>query len=222
MSTTSRDAAVAMLLALAVVAQGVGLIVMDGLGFRPGLQLMVVTVALAAAVGQTWRVRGRLNHRIDMLLVMLAAGGVGMLAGMAIDQWIAAAGVEAGRGAAAHHCHQDASPWAAVWTWMTGLMLLLAIPASLAWTRCAALARTGWRRFVSTHLVGNAAMVVAMVWFGHWFGPALGRLIRAPMTGHHLAMVMGMLLGMEAGMLLGEAVLGLRPWQELHVERSPS
>jgi hypothetical protein len=35
------------------------------------------------------------------------------------------------------------------------------------------------------------------------------------MTGHHLAMLIGMLLGMEAGMFLGEAVLGLRPWQEL-------
>ena len=36
--------------------------------------------------------------------------------------------------------------------------------------------------------------------------------MEAPATGHHLAMVIGMLLGMEAGMILGEAVLGLAPW----------
>jgi hypothetical protein len=177
-----------------------------------------VTLTLAAAVFQTWRVRHRLNHRIDMLLVMLAAGGLGMLIGMALDQQLAAAAVgAAGHSAAQHHGHHAASPWSAVWTWMTGLMLLSAIPASLAWTRCAELARSGWRRWTSTHVVGNVAMVVAMVWIGHWLGPAVGRLTGAPMTGHHLAMLIGMLLGMEAGMFLGEAVLGLRPWQELKV-----
>lgn len=210
-----KDHLVAVILALAIAAQGAALVVMDRLEFRTALPFMAVTVAMAAAVGQTWRTREQLNHRTDMFLVMLAAGGLGMLLGTVLDQALGetAAGV-AGHPPVHHHGHHPASPWLAVLTWMTGLMLLFSIPASLAWTRCAVLARSGWRRWVSTHLIGNAAMVVAMVWFGHWFGLALGRSMGAPMTGHHLAMLIGMLLGMEAGMFLGEAILGLRPWQE--------
>lgn len=219
MSSSREDRVVAWVLAVGVAAQGVALVVMDGLGLSTGLQVLVVTLALAAAVGQTWRVRERLNHRVDMLLVMLAAGGLGMVVGTAIDQQLAESAAAAMGHGPAGHCHgHSSSPWAAVWTWMTGLMLLLAIPASLAWTRCARLARLSRRRWVSTHLVGNAAMVVAMVWFGHWFGHSLGRLMQAPATGHHVAMVVGMLLGMEAGMILGEAALGLRPWRELKVQ----
>ncbi len=218
MSKTTNDSVVAAVLAIAVVAQGAALVVMDGLGFRPALQIMVVAVAVAAAVGQTWRIRERLNHRVDMFLVMLAAGGLGMVLGMALDQKLADVAAGAMEHAPSHHHgHHATSPWSAMWTWMTGLMLILGIPASLAWTRCAELARSGWRRWISTHLIGNAAMVVAMVWFGHWFGQAVGRLTGAPMTGHHLAMLIGMLLGMEAGMLLGEAILGLRPWAEFNV-----
>ena len=215
---STKDGLVAAILAIAVVAQGAALVVMDGLGFRPALQVMVVVVPAAATVDQTWRIRGRLNHRVDMFLVMLAAGGLGMLLGMGLDQELAERAAGAMGHAPSHHGHHDSSPWSALWTWMTGLMLLFSIPASLAWTRCAELARSGWRRWISTHLVGNAAMVIAMVWFGHWFGQALGRLTGAPMTGHHLAMLIGMLFGMEAGMLLGETVLGLRPWAELKVE----
>jgi hypothetical protein len=219
-STSTGDRVVAWVLAAAVAAQGLALVVMDGLGLRSGLQVVVVTLALAAAVGQTWRVRERLNHRVDMLLVMLAAGGLGMVVGTAVDQQLAeAAAASMAHGPAGHHHGHPSSPWAAVWTWMTGLMLLFSIPASIVWTRCAALARHSRRRWVSTHLVGNAAMVVAMVWFGHWFGHSLGRLMQAPATGHHVAMVIGMLLGMEAGMFLGEAVLGLAPWKELNVTR---
>ncbi len=218
MKRPTKDGVVAGLLTAAVLAQGVALVAMDGLGGRSALQLVVVAGAVAAGVGQTWRVRHRLNHRVDMLLVMLAAGGLGMVLGMALDQRLAAETAAAMGHQTTHHCgHHAGSPLSAVATWMTGLMLLLAIPASLAWTRCAELARSGWRRWVSTHLVGNAAMVVAMVYFGHWFGSALGRFTRAEMTGHHLAMVIGMLIGMEAGMILGETVLGLRPWAELRV-----
>jgi len=212
MTGSTKDKVVAWVLALSVVAQGIGLVWMDSLGLRPAVQVMVVVAALAAAVGATWRVRAGLNHRIDMLLVMLAVGGLGMLLGMALDQRFQAA---ASGAMPAGHCHHyPGSPWSAVFTWMTGLMLLAAIPASLAWTRCAELARSDWKRWISTHLIGNAAMVVGMIWFGRWFGPALGALTGAPTVGNHIGMLIGMLVGMEAGMFLGEAVFGLKPWQE--------
>jgi hypothetical protein len=101
-----------------------------------------------------------------------------------------------------------------VFSWMTGLMLLGAIPPGLLWTRCAQLARSGWRRWVSTHLVGNALMVAAMVWIGHWAGPFLTTWTGSAVLGGHLGMLGGMLVGMEAGMFLGEAALGLKPWRE--------
>ncbi len=212
MTGSTRDAVVAWVLAVSVVAQAVGLVWMDGLGLRPAVQVMVVAVALAAAVGVTWRVRMGLNHRVDMLLVMLAVGGLGMLVGMAVDQRLQMAA--GGAMHCGHGSEVSKSAWSAVLTWMTGLMLLAAIPASLAWTRCAELARSDFKRWVSTHLIGNAAMVVGMIWFGRWLGPAFGRLTGAPTLGHHVGMLIGMLVGMEAGMFMGEALFGLKPWQE--------
>lgn len=212
MRRSSNDTVVAWILSVTVVAQAIGLVWMDGLGFRSAVQLLVVALALAVAVGATWRVRMGLNHRMDMLLVMLAVGGLGMLVGMAVDQHF-----RLGSGTAMHcgHCSgPSGSPWSAVFTWMTALMLLAAIPASLVWTRCAELARSDWKRWVSTHLVGNTAMVVGMIWFGRWLGPGIGRLTGASTVGHHLGMLIGMLVGMEAGMFMGEALFGLKPWQE--------
>ncbi len=208
----NREGAVAVTLGLAVVLQGVGLVVMGGLGFRGALQVLMVSLALATAVASTWRIRMRLNHRVDMLLVMAALGGLGMLVGTWIDRSTGSASAHVAMG---HGGHQHGgSPWSMVPTWMTALMLVAAIPAGIALTRCAALARTGWRRWVSTHIVGNGLMVVGMVWVGHWLGTALGRLTGSGVVGHHAAMVLGMLLGMEVGMFAGEASLGLKPWRE--------
>ncbi len=101
-----------------------------------------------------------------------------------------------------------------VFSWMTGLMLLGAIPTGLAFTRCAELARTGRRRWISTHLVGNAVMIAGMVWLGHWLGPILAEWTGSAVIGGHVGMLAGMLIGMEAGMFGGEALLGLEPWRE--------
>jgi hypothetical protein len=104
--------------------------------------------------------------------------------------------------------------WAMALSWMTGLMLLGAVPPAFFLTRCAELARSGWRRWVSTHLIGNLLMICGMIWLGHWIGPGLGRLLGSNAVGAHLGMLLGMLIGMEAGMFAGEAVLGLKPWRE--------
>jgi hypothetical protein len=244
-----RDRWVAAALAVAVLLQGVGMVLLGRLHGAAAWQTMVVCGAVAAVVAQAWRVRLRLNHRIDMLLVMGAFGGLGMIAGWWVDLGFTAPPADASFHAAmGHGCHAAAaaepagegdccgevpgmepdaaaeevaeqhggghSPWSMALTWMTGLMLLGAIPPGLVLTRCAELARSGWRRWVSTHVVGNVAMVAGMIVLGHWIGPGLGRLTGSNVVGGHVGMLVGMLVGMEAGMLLGEAAFGLKPWQE--------
>lgn len=250
---------IAWLLAGAVLGQGIGLVLLGRLELRTAVQTLVVAAALGLLTWQAWRVRMRLNHRVDMLLVMGALGGLGMLAGWWVDLGFEAPPREAGfheamgHGCGGHEvaateaagasaaaesggcCETDASGsgsgsepavgdgaghggghgfWAMVDSWMTGLMLLAAIPPGLVLTRCAELARSGWRRWVSTHLVGNGLMVAGMVWLGHAIGPAVADLTGSAVVGGQVAMLLGMLVGMEAGMFLGEAALGLKPWRE--------
>ncbi len=268
MTNVQRDNIIGSVLGAAVVLQGVGVALLARLTGGAALQVLVVSAALGLLTAQAWRVRMRLNHRVDMLLVMGALGGLGMLAGWWVDLGFQAppvgasfhaamghgghagmtpgmtpAGVpvdphtqhtmqmaeppasgsaEHGGGNAAtpdHHAMSASAahsvgPFAMVTTWMTGLMLAFAIPAGVLLTRCARLARTGWRRWVSTHLVGNAVMVVGMIVVGHRLGPALGAFTGSNVLGGHIAMLLGMLVGMEAGMFVGEAVLGLAPWRE--------
>jgi hypothetical protein len=209
---TISERGTAVTLGLAVLLQGICLVLMDRPAPGVTLQIVLVSAATGLAVSQTWSVRMRINHRVDMLLVMAAFGGLGMVVGTWIDSAAAQGGTAAG---SCHPGHESAgSPWNMIPTWMTGVMLVTAIPAGFWLTRCAQLARTGWRRWLSTHVLGNLAMVVGMVWMGHWLGAALGHAVGSTLVGHHLAMVLGMLLGMEVGMFAGEAALGLRPWQE--------
>lgn len=221
-----KDRTVGWLLGGAVLAQGALLLVMGRLGLRQGVQTMVAAGAVAILVQQAWRFRMRMNHRVDMLLVMAAVGGLGMLLGWAADGWAGTAmGAMLQPASEAHACCAHAGGaapagggggfWSMVFSFMTGGMLLAAIPASVAWTRCAKLARQGWRRWVSTHLAGNAAMVAVMIWLGHLLAPGLARLTGSPVVGMHVGMVLGMLAGMEGGMFVSEALLGLKPWREI-------
>jgi hypothetical protein len=70
----------AWLLAGAVVLQGLGLVLLGRLAVGSAVQALVIAAGVAAAVYAAWRARMRLNHRIDMILVMGAFGGLGMLA----------------------------------------------------------------------------------------------------------------------------------------------
>lgn len=260
---------IAWLLAGAVLGQGIGLVLLGRLELRAAVQTLVVAAALGLLTWQAWRVRMRLNHRIDMLLVMGALGGLGMLAGWWTDLGFAAPPRDAGfHEAMGHGCgggegmaagmgegdgvavvegedccetgvsgsESGSEPgvgdnaghggghgfWAMVGSWMTGLMLLAAVPPGLVLTRCAELARSGWRRWVSTHLVGNGLMVAGMVWLGHAIGPAVADLTGSSVVGGQIAMLLGMLVGMEAGMFFGEAVLGLKPWREWTWRETPA
>jgi hypothetical protein len=268
----------AVVLATATLGQGVVLMLLGRLEWRLALEVLAVTAAIAGLVHQAWVHRLRLNHRIDMLLVMGAFGGLGMLAGWWVDLGFAAPPRDAGFHAAmGHGCadhatqmntvvgsaeetccdppeappedpsccddealgdagggagHDPSSPsadtthaghsgsgggsfWPMAFSWMTGLMLLGAIPPGILFTRCAELARTSRRRWVSTHIIGNGLMIVGMIWLGHWIGPILADWTGSAVLGGHIGMLVGMLVGMEAGMFGGEAVFGLQPWREL-------
>ncbi len=199
------------ILAAATLAQGVVLVVMARSPVRAALQLVVVAAALALLVQQAWVVRKRLNHRVDMLIVMTAFGGLGMLLGWWVD--LAGPALEAMRAPAMHMMARH-SVWHAVFSWMTFGMFAGAIPPSLWLTRCAELARTSRRRWVSTHLVGNLAMLAGMIACGRLLGPAVAALTGSRIVGMHVGMLLGMAVGMEAGMFLGEAAFGLAPWRE--------
>jgi hypothetical protein len=211
MKERGRDRQVAWVLGGAVAAQGLMLLYLGQLGGLVATQTILVFAALGALVHEAWVYREQLGHRLDMILVMLALGGLGMIIGWWIDfGWQPAPGWMR-LGQPNPHAW---SFWSKVASWMTGLMLLGAIPPSLAWTRCARLARLSRRRWVSTHLVGNVAMVVGMILTNRWIGRTIGRLAGSQVVGAHAAMLAGMAIGMAAGMWLGEAALGLRPWRE--------
>lgn len=185
-------------------AQGALLAVLIRAEGRLLVQLLLAAAAVGVAGYWAWRVRGQLDHRVDMALIMASFGGMGMLVGGWLDEL---------RRPGASCCSLYPSIWDAVFSLMTLGMLAASVPASVRWTRCAQLARNNPRRWVTTHLVGNAAMIAGMIAAGRLSGAALGALVGSPKVGHHLAMVAGMVIGMHAGMWLGEAAVGLRPWR---------
>jgi hypothetical protein len=204
-----HDRAVGIALGVAVYLQGLGLVVMGRLSGRALLQTLLVAAALGVVATLAWRVRGQLDHRVDMALVMASFGGLGMLVGWWIDHLPAVP--------MAPHSPLYPTALDAALSWMTGLMLLGGVPPAVAWTRCAYLARRDRRRWITTHLIGNAAMVVGMIAAGRTFGAPLGGLVGSRVVGGHVAMLLGMVVGMEAGMWLGEAAAGLRPWVRIRV-----
>ncbi len=193
-----RDAWVGWALALATAMQGILLVPVAHLRGALAVQVVLVAAAVGATVRLAWRVRAQLDHHVDMALVMLAFGGLGMIVGWWIDMGLG--------------LHPYPSVWSAVFSLMTGLMLAAAVPPAFMLTRCAELARRSRVRWVVTHVVGNLAMVAGMIAGGRGFGAALGGLIGSRLVGGHLAMVIGMVVGMEAGMIVGEALAGFRPW----------
>ncbi len=200
-----EDQVLAVVVGGTVFAQGVVLALMTSPPARALVQLLVVAAALGGAATFAWRVRGQLDHRVDMALIMASFGGLGMQLGWWLDHLVRMP-VPGQR--------LYPSVWHAVFSLMTLFMLAASVPASVRWTRCARLARQSRRRWVTTHLVGNAAMIAGMIAGGRLLGAALGALAGSPKVGHHVAMVIGMVVGMHAGMWLGEAAAGLAPWRK--------
>lgn len=201
---------VAFIVAGSVWLQGLLLIWMADSSLKAAVQILILAGALTAMVYEAWIHRFRMNHRVDMVLVMAGLGGLGMLIGWAIELYMAGS---LGSGMMAPGA--PPSFWHRVFSLMTLGMLLGSVPASVFWTRCAILARGDLRRWISTHLIGNAAMIALMIGVARMIGPSISALCHSRIIGMHLGMMLGMLIGMEAGMFLGEAAFGLKPWKEL-------
>lgn len=131
---------------------------------------LVLALPLAAALAG---VRGaRWWH---LMAVVGAIGGLGMIAGAMIDA--RAAGVPV--------CHTGDG----IATWANALMLATCVPACV-WLSPDCRARRSWRG----HAACTVGMLAGMAIGGRWLAPAVGAMVTGPAT-HHIAMVIGMMLG---------------------------
>ncbi|MCC6265766.1 MAG: hypothetical protein IT169_19510 [Bryobacterales bacterium] len=195
------------------------------------VEVWVVAFTLALLGAQAWLVRRYLPPHADMLLLMLAWGGFGMLWGWQLDGGLAAMQShgaphamhsDAMHGDAMHSdaMHSDAMHGGAMGgthaggmhasghrgvSAMNALMLLFAFPPSLAWARCLAAYRAFPLRLAWVLALDALGMILGMMAGGRALGPSLGVLLSAPAFAHHLAMLIGMLAGMAVTM-------ALRPW----------
>lgn len=152
------------LIAIAALAQGYAI---------TGLDALNVVLPLALALALLWRVREFLPSHADMLILMAALGGLGMLVPML---------------AGAPACHLDGH--------RAGMYFgMLALPAWPCWTRA--------RCVLQARREGWAAWLLAGDLVGMSLGMELGSLLgRGHLWGHHALMLAGMLLGMAASMAL--------------------
>ncbi len=195
-----RNERLALAIGIAVAAQGVLLVGLAQMSGRAAVQLLVLALVAGWASFELWRQRRLIHHRVDMAIIMVSFGGLGML----IGSW-----ADAGFGTLAGSCcagHGGGSMLRPIFTWMTGLMLAGAIPPAVLWTRCAEMARHSRRRWWAVHIFGNGGMIWGMILCGRLLGARLGLALGAPAAGAQVAMVAGMV----AGMILAElAFLGL-------------
>lgn len=156
------------LLAISVLAQGSILL---------GWESLETTLLAAVAVALLWRVRSFLPSHADMLILMAAMGGLGMLLPVL---------------AGAPACHLDGH--------RAGMYLgMILLPAWPCFTnaRCVLEARRqGWAHWL---VLGDlAGMVVGM--------EAASLLARGPGWLHHVVMLIGMLLGMGVSMAIAVSI----------------
>jgi hypothetical protein len=191
------ERAQAWLLAAAVFGQAAGLWRLAHLDARA----LALGLFSAAAVYAGWRARRLWSPHLDMILVMGALGGFGMLLGT----WADARFVPSLAGVA---CPMHSRADAGLFTWMTGLMLLAAVPPGAAWSRCLNRFRGHWPSFAAALAVDTAGMLAGMIAFGLWFAEPFALLAGSAAAGMHLAMLAGMLGGMAAAMPLRDWLAG--------------
>jgi hypothetical protein len=195
MKATTLDRTVACSLAASTLIQGVWM----GLWSPGGVQWYLVSALAALAAYQAWMARERLPAHFDMLLLMGALGGLGMMLGTWID-----------KGFPTVPPLPPAMPRAPslrpVATWMTWLMLLFAVPPGALWSRCLAPVRRrpGWLAFAL--VVDAVGMVAGMILVASWWTRSLMHLTGSHFSAHQLAMLVGMLAGMLPAMWLRDLV----------------
>lgn len=178
-------------LAAAVFAQAAGLWWLAHLDARALLLGAFLSLATAAA----WQARRYWSPHLDMLLVMGALGGFGMLLGTWTDARFTSSLVGV-------PCSMHGRADGGLFTWMTGLMLLFAIPPGVAWSRCLLRYRPHRAALAAAVALDTAGMLAGMIAFGLWFADPFSLLAASATAGMHLAMLTGMLAGMAAAMPL--------------------
>ncbi len=178
-------------LAAAVFAQAAGLWWLTHLDARA----LLLGAFLALATAAAWQARRYWSPHLDMILVMGALGGFGMLLGTWADARFAAslAGVP---------CPMHTRADGGLFTWMTGLMLLFAVPPGAAWSRCLERYRPHRPAFAAAVALDTVGMLAGMIAFGLWFAEPFSLVVESATAGMHLAMLTGMLAGMAAAMPL--------------------
>lgn len=170
------------------------------------IEIWVVTLALSGLAAQAWLVRRMLPAHTDMLLLMMAWGGFGMLLG-----WFLDGGLGGMQSHAAHHAmagHDMTPIYSGAFRWVNGmnaLMLLFAFPPSVQWARCLSPYRRFPWRLAFVLLMDAAGMIFGMMAGGRLLGHSLAMILDAPAFAHFIVMLFGMLAGMALTMLA-------RPW----------
>lgn len=175
-------------LGLAVLLQASLLLGDAPLSYSQRLQVFIGAICLSLLVTYCWRSRRYLNSHADMLIIMWASGGLGMLFEMPVSS------------------HAAPLIHIAVWWRMCAGMLALGILPAVAFSRCLRTARHHGYLF-SALLIDSSSMLGGMSIAGcipAAHGPWM-------MTSQHFSMLGGMTIGMIAGMTIRSAVFERRP-----------
>jgi hypothetical protein len=113
MKRTLLEPPTGIFLALAIVLQGIGLVYLSRPGIVVSLQYLLLSLALGVTAQAFWHNRYRWDHHLDMTLVMLAFGGLGMLIGTGIDGALATRKTPTPAPAANQVCHSSRAMTAA-------------------------------------------------------------------------------------------------------------
>lgn len=180
-------------LGLAVLLQALLLAAAGSLSYGQLAQLFAGAICLALLVTSLWQWRIHLNSHADMLLIMFASGGLGMLLGMP------------GHGSHA----MDSIAW---WR-MCGGMIVLGLAPAIAFARCLRAARRDGQLLWSL-LIDVTAMLAGM-WLANCGKTEHGEWM---VLTRHAGMLGGMTLGMITGMWI-RSVLASRPLPSLNGKR---
>lgn len=188
-------------LGVAVLLQALAIAAAGSLSYGQIAQLFMGAICLTLLVMSLWQWRIHLNAHADMLLIMFASGGLGMLLAMP-----------------SHESHgMDFVAWGRT----CGGMIILGLVPAIVFSRCLRAARRDGRLLWSL-LIDSAAMLAGM-WVVNCAKTEHGEWM---VLTRHVSMLGGMTLGMVAGMWIRSVLtswalpsFGGKRLNDLHMRR---